>query len=232
MPTTKLLQTHGLHITNAIETVQAAHQKLGIFKKSLNECFQEADQFIINTNSLINNDEEIALLESECCIRLPVKDEKQQIINKITTQFQHFIDILLKETEERILNDINEMDTIYKEMVDFDPTSIISNDQCVNVRKLCEINNIANEYDCSLELKAFASEFLSYQNRSKYESVLHNDRLFISNNSLENNGDDFEHDDDELIHVVVETESDIIETTADLRVVDTISLNMTKCQHK
>lgn len=212
MPTTKFLQNNGLDIVRALESVRSAHRKLDLF--DLNISIQEAQEFIKTTNSLLENDSEIALLDIKCCIALPTKEVIQQITEKLTETFETFIRALQSEAEKRILNDIDETDSIYQEMFDLDPQRVLNNPS-VKLCKLCAVNNITNELATN-ELKELASEFLSYKNS---ESFLYNWQL------VENDSDD----DEDTLRIVIDTESEAQETSADLGCVKSVSTKNGKC---
>lgn len=69
-------------------------------------------------------------------------------------------------------------------------------------------------------MKTLAFQFLQHQNRNNCESVL------IDNNLVTNNDED---DSDDLLFMVIDNENDVEETTANLRVMHTISMKSKKC---
>lgn len=150
VPTTKNLQQHGLPVVQALQSVKEADKKLNHFEKSLDKCFQDAEEFISNINELLKNDQEIASLDAECCIRFPAEDVKEEYLSKIRKEFLSFMKDLQTEMRERILSDIDKTDSIYQEMLDLEPRqahAIFSNHQSVNLHQLCEKNSIVNECD-------------------------------------------------------------------------------------
>lgn len=172
---------------------------------------------------MIETDKEIILLETECCIHLPTKEVKRKITDKISEKILVFIDVLQTEAEERILNDIDEKERIYQEMLNLELRRVhkmFSSNQSVNLRKLCQRNNIANECDAVKELEELASEFVRHQSPKDCESVLCNDK-FVTNVS-----DD---DDEEPLCMLIESENDEEETMANLQCTNTISMKNAKC---
>lgn len=223
VPTTKNLQQNGLHVVQALQSVKEADKKLKYFEISLDKCFQDAEKFISNINELLKNDAEIASLKAECCIRFPAEDVKEEYLSKVKKEFLSFMEDLQTEMRERILSDIDKTDSIYQEMLDLEPRrahAIFSNHQSVNLHQLCEKNGILNECDVSNELKALVSQFLRHQNRNNCESVL------IDNNLVTNDVND---DSEDLLYMVIDEEKDVDETTANLRVMHTISMKSKKC---
>lgn len=199
-PTTKYLQTSGLNILDGINSLKASNEKLENFIGMLDQFIQEGDQLVEKVNCLLANDVEIQNLNFECEILLPTEDEKQIIFNEIKNNCIDFI----QYTDKNILSEFYTNETsIIHEMLFLDPKFAENNGDLssISLKKICAINNIM-EKSAVDELKTFFSDFLHYQNQSKYESILK------QNSESENeSGDD--DDEEEEIHLIVESESDL-----------------------
>lgn len=220
--TTKSLQKMGLTILEGVGLLKTCKQQLEKSKNLLQDYIEQADQFVQNVNALLNNDEEIKSLDCDCYISLPTEDEKQKKINRITNSFHDFIERLQHEIDERILSQFDDSESIHHEILYLNPQSTVetflTDENCVSLRKLCEINKISDENAAKDELKKFNSEFIQYLNRSELVSVLND------NNDLQNGSAD-----EEELTLLIESESDAEETLADLKSVRVHSMNKNKC---
>lgn len=81
----------------------------------------------------------------------------------------------------------------------------MTDDKSIPIRKLCEINNI-DESVAEKELRVLIFDFMRYQKHPGYVSVLAN-----------TDSDDDSDSGEEELNVLIENESDIDETTADLQ---------------
>lgn len=164
-PTTKFLQKMGLNILDGYKSLKACNQKLEISSEQLDEYFDQADQFIKNTNLLLNDDKEIESLKCDCLIRIPLKDEKEKKINRIKGDFRNFIQTLQDGTDDRLLCKFDE--GVHHEMLLLDPLfaekMFSSDDNSIFLKRLCEINNIKDENGAMEELKIFTAEYIEIQ---------------------------------------------------------------------
>lgn len=158
----------------------------------LDTYIEHARNFVENVNLLLTEDVDIQSLEIKCNVIFPTEDKKQEIHNKIKNEFRNFIEHLRNEIDRTILRDFTESNSIFHEMLYLDP-QYSDNFNFVSLKKLCEINNIADEKKTVKEMMNFRSDF---NNRLKYESILNNNEC---------------DDDDQEMYLLVENEGDINE---------------------
>lgn len=210
--TTLLLQKADLNVLEGIKSLKKCNQMLGNLKDQLYNYFEEAGSFVKQTNVLLSDDEEIRSLECECVIHLPTEEENQEIIDKLQIEFYKFIETLQDRINDNILLQFDHEENLYHEMHTLDPLHakdcLMSGTESIRILKLCEINNV-NQDIVMHELKELISGFFRYQNRHQYVSVLNNCNDKNNNNCVE--------DSDEEITMVIENDSDLDETTADIR---------------
>lgn len=217
-PTTKFLQTAGLNILDGVESLRQCNQKLVDLTKSLEGYIEKADEFIRKTNVLLSSDKEIQRLDCDACIRFPAEDEKRKKTDRIVGEFREFIEALQNEINHRVLQQFDEPGSLYQEISMFDPIfaekMFARDDHLIRLENLCRINEIRDENITVNELKVFTSEFIDHFNRPKYVSVLkaHND---------ENDG---------KFPLLIENESDLEETNADLTSAEIHLLHKEKCR--
>lgn len=208
VPTTIFLQKVDLNILEGIQSLRKCNERLDVSKKELDVYFEEAENFIKATNVLLSNDHEIRALDCECIVRIPTEKEKQEMICQLRIEFCDFIRSLQYENNE-ILKQFNHNDSIYNEMQILDPMHAASHlrtdDKSIPIRKLCEINNI-DESVAEKELRVLIFDFMRYQKHPGYVSVLAN-----------TDSDDDSDSGEEELNFLIENESDIDETTADLQ---------------
>lgn len=213
--TTKYLQTCGLNILEGVTSLRACIQKLEVCAKSLDDYIQKAEKLVENTNLLLSQDHEIRTLECDCIIRIPPEEEKLNQILQIKIEFHEFILNLEHAINGKILEQFNQTESIYSEMLFLDPQHARRNIACdansIRIDKLCEVNKIPKE-DTTHELKQFTSEFIKYTNRSQSVSVLNENY----------DGLDDDESDDELT-LLIENDSDLEETNASVNS-DTVQL--------
>lgn len=198
--TTKYLQNNGMNILDAIKSLKKLYSALGNLKENLHSIVEEAHTYIENLNFLLENDDEIVSLDSECSIAHPIKDEKQKINQDIIVNFRDFIQTIQHEIDRKILQQFDESETIFHEILFLDPRYAEDNFHLISLTKLCEMTNITDETVVVNEFENFFSDF-SHHNRPKYQSVLNNNEYNISelNTSLD---DEDEQEIRSLINVI------------------------------
>lgn len=213
-PTTKFLQKCGLNFLSAIDSLRTLRENLEVGKKLIATYIEDADEFIGKVNNLLSKDEEIVGLSCNCCIKLPTEDEKQEINSELIIIFEKYIEKLQFELDERILIHFDDPQSIYHEISILDPRNaekIFSNEESeVHMKKLCDVNNILNENRAIEELRTFATEFLSYQNRPQLESILENNSIVYSDCEPDEGPINYNH----------QCENDVEEITADTKNVE------------
>lgn len=212
VPTTKFLQKSNLNIVDGMQSLKESYQRLETSKDNQNNYIKDAEDFIIGTNNFICTDREIQCLDCDCSIRLPIESERVEIVDRTLSEFHNFIQNMQKEINSRILAQFNETENIYHEMKILDPlyteTDLLPDHESAShaIKKLCEINKIDKEVAME-ELKQFTFEFLNYQERSQYVSVLNNNDF---------DKDNVSDSDDEQINLVIEDVGDLEETAANM----------------
>lgn len=218
VPTTKFLQKAGLNILDGMHSLNNSYKRLQYFKENLN--IDEAVKFIDKTNMLLRSDEEIQLLNCECLIRRPNENEELELIDRIKIEFHNYIHVLQDQIQLKILKQFDRTESIYQEMRIMNPLYAQNHpSEHVSIKKLCEINNVV-EAVAMRELKQFTFDFLEFQKRPQYVSILNNNDFERFNDS---------DSDDERVDLVIEDESDLEETTANMQNVNIHSMQKKKC---
>lgn len=224
-PTTKFLQKMGLHILIGVRSLKACMKRLEECENKLDDYIQQAIEFVNQTNSKLSNDKEISELDCDCYISLPIEEQKAAKNDRIKAIFRDFIEKLRNAIDERVLSDFDGTESIYRELLLFDPLfakEIFETDEnSVGIPLLCEINKITDQNAAIRELKKFTFEFIQHQNRPESVAVL-------SNNIYENEFLCFDEGEDEL-NLIIESDSDAEETQADLNSVKICQINGKKC---
>lgn len=210
--TTKFLQSYGLNIIDAFDSIKDCYDNLELCKSKMDDYIQAAERFIENTNDLLRNDPEIFRLDADCSIHIPSEDEKKNIHARIKREMHTFLDNLLKQINIRILFDFDDESYIYHELATLDPrhtNEIFTVDPNANIKNLCEKCKIGNGDVAVEELKNFASEYLKNESRSK--SFLNNENEFIDEN-------------EETLCMLIEDEYDLDSTVSGLQDVKLIPM--------
>lgn len=226
VPVTKYLQKCGLNILDAVKLLKESKDELKKGKTMLRTYIQEAEKFVQETNNLLSNDPEIVALDCDCRIILPEKEQKKEIDDEIIDDFQEFIERLLSEIDTRILLHFDDPENIYCEISNLDilkAKDVFSHQpNVVQLGKLCKSNNILSESMAIDELKMLAVDFFTYQNRPQFEAV------FNKSNFMHSDDESIDFD-QELINFVIEDETDIEETSANIQNIEFHHLNKKIC---
>lgn len=223
VPTTKYLQKADLNIVDGIHSLKECHQILKYVEENLSLHIQHAENFIGVTNNLIIKDEEIQSLDCEFKIRTPIETDKLGIIKEIETEFRCFIQTLQEQISDRILKQFEHSESIYKEINFLDQRNTgtyLSANELTSIKKLCEINKV-NENIAMSELRQFTSDFSKYQKR-QYASI-------FNNNDFESGNDQCDDEENAKINLLVEDQSDLDETRANLEFVNLHHMQKKKC---
>lgn len=227
-PTTKSLQKMGANILDGVRALRSCKQQLQTCNEMLDDYIQQANLLVENTNFLLRNDKEIVDLDCDCCIDLPMEDEKAKKNSRIKNVFSKFIQKLLDQIDERVLLDFDESESIHHEMLLFDPLfakeTFSSDENLVRISQLCEINQISDENVAIHQLKQFTHEYIEYQNGSQSISFLANDDEIDDNDENE-----VAYQNEKEFPLLIESESDAEETHANLKSVRMHSMNGKKC---
>lgn len=192
-------------------------------KDEIESFFVEGDEFVKNVIELLNNDIDIQSHHIGI-IRLPTEEVKRKMFSQLQTEFIKFIKLLQNRILNHILLHFDHQDSLYRELQALDPqyaSENITNKRQIRLSKLCEINNV-DEDTVIEEMKELVVEFLKRPKRP-------NCVFFLSSDSEESNY--VEDSDDEEITVLIEDESDFIETTADVQFVNLKFETMSKICH-
>lgn len=201
-PVTKYSQNKGINIVDGILSLRKASEKLDESTERLLEYIEDAKKFIERTNVLLENDLNIRSLGSnnECSVIFPTKDEMQKINKTIENDFRNLIQVLQDEIHGRILNDFDESESIFHEMMYLDPRYSEANQNSISFKKMSEINNIADDNVAVNEMKAFLSDFRRHRKHVPNNTELNTDPQ--SDESL---------DGDQENYLLTEDENDLAE---------------------
>lgn len=231
MPTTKFLQSYGLNAVDGIKSLEKSKGDLKSFELNLHTYIGNAQQFIKETNYILKNDSDVISFRFECdsdsedLISVPL--ELDNINEKIRSEILIFVQLLQKQIDDRILNEFNEYNSFFNEILYLDPQHAAKNVDSISFKKLCELNNISDEKETVNEMKKFVSDFLNYK-RPKMVSLLGNDDYIDTTNDFCSTNND----DGENLILLIENEDDFVETTAAIQssCVEFKSFHENKCE--
>lgn len=100
-PTTKSLQKMGANILDGVRALRSCKQQLQTCNEMLDDYIQQANLLVENTIFLLGIDKEIVDLDCDCCIDLPMEDEKAKKTAESRTYFpSSFKNCKIKLTRE------------------------------------------------------------------------------------------------------------------------------------
>lgn len=154
---TTFLQTQGLDMISAINSIKGCCAQLSEMKNLYQENFKDAVNFMKNVYALMKKDDECTMIEQYL-------SGNQLIVNIDTfkNSYLSFIDLLLLEIKERFSSQLK--DDLYVEVMLFDPAGLkklIENENISHsnpIKKLCRLNDIEDDKIAFTELKEFAEK--------------------------------------------------------------------------
>lgn len=216
MPTTKFLQSYGLNAVDGIKSLKKSKAELNTFELNLHTYIENARQFVKDTNYLLKNDSDIIYFRFQCdsdsedLISVPLDLEK--INEKIKNEILIFVQLLQKQIDDRILDEFNEYNSIFNDIMYLDPEHAAKNVDSISFKNLCELNNIFDDKKTVEEMKKFLIGFSQYK-RPKAVSLLGNDEYI----DTENDSCLTINDNAQNLCLLIENEDDFVETTAALQ---------------
>lgn len=184
----KYLQTYGLNIFEAMKVIKTLNVTFCELESD-QTLYAKADEFILELNVLIANDEYIKSTGSSFQIQIPEGRAKEVIIESTKENVNLFVSKLRKTNEELFTNEFSKNDTIFQEISHLDisnPTQWLAEFDNVRIEGLSQIINYKGDMSLLLaELKQLVVEF--HQNESSQTISLFNNTVLDENSADELN---------------------------------------------
>lgn len=219
--TTKYLQTCGLHILEAINSIKRLHSGLDKLKSELPIMFEEAESFIGKVNTSLASDNYIQSLNMNDSVQIVKSEDYDEnlvldMLKDYITNMQdglHTNFIMEFDPTTPILKEIPFLDLHYlKYFLEKNPKEAIC------LKELCEINNITNEAETIDELYNFANYYWSSSTTSRDKCE---QRTIKKNETRATTS----------LPLLIESESDLDSDQEDLLDIQDVIFNKCFCMH-
>lgn len=197
---TKYLQSYGLNMLNAMNSIRNVHEELNFFKIRINESLDKANIYLENLNTLILSDKYIDSVNEDDDARIiPTEGYERYLCENIVLPF---VDSLLCGLQNRLINDFDA--SIFQEISFLDLKNLENilekgESAKITLKTLCQINGFADESAVIMELCDFTLYFFYSESEKSMESVFHakgnkesldTNKVILNENESESNADD------------------------------------------